>query len=235
MAGVRMSEKKADTNHQYGHERFECIAAVILAGLLFATGVGIGYGGISNLVTGAYREISAPGFLALIAAAVSIVVKEGMYWYTRAAAKRVRSGALLADAWHHRSDALSSIGSLVGVVGAQLGFKPLDSIAAIVISLFILKVAVSIFIDSMKKMTDEACPETTVARIREVILSHREVVDIDNLKTRKFGERIYVDIEIAIDAAVSFVEAHNIATLVHDDLEREFVDIKHCTVHANPR
>ena len=127
--GVKISAKKADKNHPFGHERFECVAAILLAVVLFATGVGIGYSGVSNIVTGEYKNFSVPGIIALVAAAVSIVVKEGMFWYTYIAAKKINSSALKADAWHHRSDALSSIGSLVGVIGGLCGVKILDSIA----------------------------------------------------------------------------------------------------------
>ncbi|MDR3264272.1 MAG: cation diffusion facilitator family transporter [Clostridiales bacterium] len=234
MIGIKISGKRSDANHQYGHERFECIAAVILAALLFATGIGIGYSGISKLIIGDYSSLSVPGILALVAAVVSIAVKEIMFWYTRKAAKTIKSGALLADAWHHRSDALSSIGSLIGIAGARLGFMPLDMIASAVISIFVIKTAVSIFWDAVKKMTDEACSDEFVERIKAVINGHTAVINIDSLKTRKFGERIYADVEISINAELSFVEAHDIATAVHDDLEKTFPELKHCTVHANP-
>ncbi|MDR2047279.1 MAG: cation diffusion facilitator family transporter [Clostridiales bacterium] len=232
MAGVKISGKKADAGHPYGHERFECIAAVILSVLLFATGAGIGYSGISKLLDGG--PSSPPGILALIAAAVSVAVKEGMYRYTLSAAKKIKSGALKADAWHHRSDALSSVGSFAGILGAVLGFAPLDAIAGAVLSAFVIKVAVGIFIDAVRKMTDEACSPEYEGRIRERILSRPNIIKIDSLKTRKFGERVYVDIEIGIDENLTFIKAHDAATNVHDDLEASFPEIKHCTIHANP-
>jgi cation diffusion facilitator family transporter len=233
MVGIRVSGKKADSGHPYGHERFECIAAIILAVLLFATGVGIGWSGVEKLISGG-ADIESPGLLALIAAVVSIAVKEGMYRYTAAAAKKINSGALKADAWHHRSDALSSIGSFAGILGAILGFAPLDAIAGAAISILVIKAAVTIFINSVKKMTDEACGEEYEGRLRERILSNENVVKIDSLKTRKFGERVYADVEISIDENLSFIKAHGTATDVHDDLEKTYPEIKHCTVHANP-
>ena len=114
IAGVKMSRKEADKEHPYGHERMECVAAILLAVILFLTGIGIGYSGMQKIVAGNYEELSVPGRLALFAAVVSIVTKEWMFWYTKFHAKRVNCGALMADAWHHRSDSLSSIGSFIG-------------------------------------------------------------------------------------------------------------------------
>lgn len=232
--GVKISAKKADKNHPFGHERFECVAAILLAVVLFATGVGVGYSGINNIVTGGYRNFSVPGVVALVAAAVSIAVKEVMFWYTYIAAKKVNSSALKADAWHHRSDALSSIGSLIGVIGGMCGVKILDSIACIVICLFILKAAVQIFWDAIKKMTDEACDEKTQKEINEFILSCDGVKSVDALMTRMFGNRIYVIAEIACEGNLLLYEAHTIAETVHEGIEEKFPLVKHVTVHVNP-
>jgi len=232
--GVKVSAKKADKNHPFGHERFECVAAILLAVVLFATGVGVGYSGVKNIVTGDYKNFAVPKVIALVAAAVSIVVKEGMFWYTYLAAKKVNSSALKADAWHHRSDALSSVGSLVGVIGGMCGVKILDSIACIVICLLILKAAVQIFWDAVKKMTDEACDDKTEKEIREFISSCDGVKRVDLLMTRKFGNRIYVITEIACESDLPLIEAHRIAESVHSGIEEKFPLIKHITVHVNP-
>ena len=232
--GVKVSAKKADKNHPFGHERFECVAAILLAVVLFATGVGVGYSGVKNIVTGDYKNFAVPKVIALVAAAVSIVVKEGMFWYTYLAAKKVNSSALKADAWHHRSDALSSVGSLVGVIGGMCGVKILDSIACIVICLLILKAAVQIFWDAVKKMTDEACDYKTENEIREFISSCDGVKRVDLLMTRKFGNRIYVITEIACESDLPLIEAHRIAESVHSGIEEKFPLIKHITVHVNP-
>lgn len=234
LLGVKISSKKADKNHPFGHERFECVAAILLAVVLFATGVGIGYSGINNIVTGEYNNFAIPGIIALVAAAVSIVVKEGMFWYTYIAAKRIHSSALKADAWHHRSDALSSIGSLVGVIGGLCGVKILDSIACIIICLLILKASVQIFFDAIKKMTDEACDEKTENEFRELISSCEGVIRIDELLTRQFGNRIYVIAEIACDSDLPLYKAHSIAENVHKSIEQSFPLVKHITVHVNP-
>lgn len=234
IVGVKISAKKADKKHPFGHERFECVAALLLAFVLFATGVGIGYGGVENIVTGEYKNFAVPGIIALVAAAVSIVVKEAMFWYTIIAAKKVNSSALKADAWHHRSDALSSVGSLVGVIGGIFGVKILDSIACIVICLFILKAAIQIFWDAVKKMTDESCDEKTETEIREFISSCEGVIRVDELMTRMFGNRIYVITEIACDSGLPLEDAHKIAEIVHEGIEKEFPLVKHITVHVNP-
>ena len=231
--GVRLANKTSDDGHQYGHERFECVAAIILSVLLAATGAGIGIKGINNIFKGGF-SLTVPGTAALIAAVVSILVKEAMFHYTKAAAKKISSGALMADAWHHRSDALSSIGSFAGILGAKMGYPVLDSVASIVICLFIVKVAVEIFIDSMSKMTDRACDDETVIKIRETALSQSGVIAIDDLKTRKFGDKIYIDIEISADAHIPLIEAHDIAEAVHDAIEDSIPAVKHCMVHVNP-
>ena len=150
------------------------------------------------------------------------------------AAKKVNSAALKADAWHHRSDALSSIGSLIGVVGAMCGVPVLDSVACIVICLMILVAAIRIFIDAIKKMTDEACDEETENKIREFILTSKGVEHIDELMTRMFGNRVYVIVEIACKRDLPLYEAHEIAENVHKGIEENFPQVKHITVHVNP-
>jgi len=232
--GVKLANQKADKEHPYGHERFESVAAVILSVVLFITGAGIGWAGIQKVIARNYGEMAIPGLIALAAAVTTIVVKEGMYRYKSAVAKKIDSSALMADAWHHRSDSLSSIGSFLGILGARLGFPILDPVAAVVICLFILKAAVDVFRDAIGKMTDKACDEETENKMREVILTQKSVVGIDLLKTRLFGDRIYVDVDIGVDEAKALHEAHDIAQRVHDAIESEFPKVKHCTVHVNP-
>ena len=230
--GVRLSKKSSDEEHQYGHERFECVAAILLSVMLAFTGVGIGFSGVKSLM--AQEEILIPGYLALAAAVISVIVKEIMFHYTASAAKKINSGALMADAWHHRSDALSSIGSFIGILGAKIGFPMLDPIASLIICLFIFKVAIEIFIDAAGKMTDRAASGETVQQIREVALSQDGVIGIDDLKTRKFGDKVYIDLEIAVDGNLTLNEAHDIAELVHDKIEQAVPSAKHCMVHVNP-
>lgn len=232
--GIKVSAKAADKDHEFGHERYECVAAIILAVLLFATGAGIGYGGIAKIADGSYKTAALPDYLAMSAAIVSIVVKECMFWYTYVAAKRTNSGALKADAWHHRSDALSSVGSLIGIVGAMCGAPVLDCVAAICICVLILKAALSIFIDAINKMTDKACDVKTECAISDFIASCEGVKRVDKLMTRLFGNRIYVVVEIACDGNLILKDAHDIAERVHGGVEKNFPLVKHVTVHVNP-
>lgn len=234
MVGVKAAGKAADREHPYGHERMECVAALLLSIVLFATGAGIGLSGLQKVLLGGGAGLLTPGWPALLAAVVSIVVKEAMYWYTRAFAKKLRSGALMADAWHHRSDALSSVGSFAGILGARLGFPALDPLASVVICLFILKAAVSIFIDSINKMVDKACPAETAAAISSEVLAQPGVLGLDSLSTRMFGDRVYVDVEIRTDGNAPLLQSHEIAQQVHDAIEAGFPEVKHCMVHMNP-
>ena len=234
MVGVKLADKQSDKEHQYGHERMECAAAIILAAVLFVTGFMIGWSGVQKVMESNEGNLSAPGGLALVAAVVSIASKELMYWYTRMAAKKTGSGALMADAWHHRSDALSSVGSFIGILGARLGLPILDPIASIVICAFILKVAIDIFRDALRKMTDTSCDDACVDELRAVALEHEGVLVVDHIQTRLFGDKIYMDIEIVADRLSTLGEAHDIAQQVHDAIEKRFEKVKHCMVHVNP-
>ena len=230
--GVKLAGRDADRSHPYGHERLECVAALILAVILGATGLGIGWSGIRK-ITGS-GELAVPGLLALIAAVVSIVVKEAMFWYTWLAAKKINSSALKAEAWHHRSDALSSVGSFSGILGARLGFPALDPVASVVICLFILKAAWDILADALGKMTDHACPPAMEQEMADVILAQPGVLGLDTLNTRLFGDRVYVDVEIQADGDLPLKVTHATAQAVHDTLECQFPQVKHCMVHVNP-
>ena len=201
MVGVKVSSRESDKNHQYGHERLESVAALILAVVLAATGFGIGYNGLRTIIAGTEGgRFTVPTLLPLAAAVVSILVKEGMYWYTIRAAAAIRSDALRADAWHHRSDALSSVGSFIGILGARMGYPIMDSVEA----------------------------------IAGVAKRQQGVQRLDDIKTRMFGNKIYVDIEISVAGEMSLWEAHGIAEKVHGQVEENFPSVKHCMVHVNP-
>ena len=234
MIGVKMAGKAPDRNHPYGHDRFECVASIVLSVMLGLTGAAIGIEGLRNIVGSSYLHLTVPGKLALAAAVISIVTKEGMFWYTRINAKKIRSSALMADAWHHRSDALSSVGSFVGILGARLGFPIMDPLSSVIISFFILKAAFDIFLDAISKMTDHACSNPVVNALRKTILAVPSVEGIDVLRTRDFGSMIYVDVEIQAEGSLTLYEAHDIAQQVHDDIEQDFPNVKHCMVHVNP-
>ncbi len=232
--GIKISSKESDKDHPYGHERLECVAAIVLATILAATGLGIGYSAAGKITGGDYAHLEVPGILALLAAILSIAVKEAMYQYTRIYAKRYDSSALMADAWHHRSDALSSVGALIGIAGARMGFPVLDPIASLIICFFIEKAAYDIFMDAVNKMVDKACDEETEAELRRCAMEQSGVLGIDLLHTRVFGNKIYVDIEIRADGEQSLRDAHRIAEHVHDSIEKTFPKVKHIMVHVNP-
>lgn len=233
MIGVRISGKASDKDHPYGHERMECVAAIVLATVLAGTGVGIGYAAVKTLLDGEYAS-EIPGMLALIAAVVSILVKEAMFWYTRYYAKKIDSSAVMADAWHHRSDALSSVGALIGIGGARLGFPIMEPIASIVICVFIEKAAFDIFKDAIDKMVDKACDEQTEEALRNCALNTKGVERVDLLKTRIFGNKVYVEMEIGADENLSLKDSHAIAENVHDAIEQGWPKIKHILIHVNP-
>lgn len=234
MVGIHLAGRKSDKEHPYGHERMECVAAIVLATVLAVTGIGIGWSAIQSIAKESTGVVVVPGVLALVAAVVSILTKEGMYWYTRFHAKKIDSSALMADAWHHRSDALSSVGSFVGIFGARMGFPMLDPLASVVICLFVVKAAVDIFRDAISKMTDKSCDQETVNEMHDCIMNIQGVEGIDLLKTRSFGSKYYVDIEIKADGDKKLWEAHAIAENVHHAIEQQFPLVKHCMVHVNP-
>ena len=233
--GVKISSRESDASHRYGHERMECMASMGLATVLFATSLGIGYSGLTKIISSDYSSLATPGLLALIAAIVSIAIKELMYHYTMHTAKKINSSSLKADAWHHRSDALSSVASLIGIGGAMMGVKILDPIVSIIICLVIVKAAFDILKESIDKLVDKSCDEETVKKMEETVLSIDGVLDLDDIKTRLFSNKIYVDIEICADGDLTLWDAHEIAENVHDKIEEDFKDVKHCMVHVNPK
>ena len=232
--GYKLSAKESDEKHPYGHERMECIAAMILAGILCMTGAVIGLTGLKTIFGGNMEAVEMPGRIALVVAALSIVTKEGMYWYTKLAAKKVKSGVLMADAWHHRSDALSSIGSVIGILGARMGFPIFEPAASIVICVFIVKASYDIFKDAVNKVMDTSCDKQTLEQMKRVIMVQDGVIAIDRIQARTFGPRLYVDVEITADGALSLWDAHGIAEHVHKNVEGSFWEVKHCMVHVNP-
>jgi cation diffusion facilitator family transporter len=234
MIGFALSRKKEDEDHPYGHERIECVAAVILASMLALTGGILGYKSLISLANGNYNTNTTPGLITVLAAILSITVKEGMFWYTRHSAKIVSSDALMADAWHHRSDALSSVGSLVGVILARGGHPAADSFAGIIICFFILKAAYDIYADAFRKMVDHGCDQKTVAQISMEIEKIPGVSGIHTIKTRMFGSKTYVDVELYVDGSMKLIDAHAIAEKVHKHIEQVFPEIKHCMVHVDP-
>lgn len=232
--GVKLSKKPADEAHPYGHDRLECVASLILGFILLITGLSVGKVGVENIVAGHYETLAIPSTIALVAAILSIVGKEAMYWYTKHYAILIDSPAFMADAWHHRSDALSSVGSFIGIGGAMLGFPVMDSIASVIICLFILKVSYDILQDAIKKMLDTSCDSDYEKQLMDYISSQEDVVCVDLLQSRMFGNKVYIDLEIKVDGDKSLRDAHLVAERVHTNVEKDFPEIKHIMIHVNP-
>ncbi len=238
--GVKISKKGADDSHPYGHERFECFAAIIVGSILTFAGINIGMDCINRLVTKAYLTAGTPEMIAVVAAVVSIVSKEGMYWYTIHIANKIQSSAFKADAWHHRSDALSSVGSLAGIVLAMVGFPFMDIVAGLIICIIIIYVGlIEIIKDAVDKLVDSSADPEVEKEIREIISEYSESekldIGVDEVLTRKFGERVFADIEINMDGNLKLHAAHDIAENLHEAIEKQYNEIKHITIHVNPR
>jgi len=230
--GVKFSSKAEDADHQYGHEKIELVVSKILALILLGTGGLVAYNAIQVIIEGIYIE---PGYIAVYAAILSIVFKEWMYHYTIKGAKQIGSNSLKVDAWHHRTDALSSVAALIGITGAIFGYGILEPLASLIIAIFIGKVAVDIYIDSVKGLIDTSASVEMIEKIRGVVNEVDGVLAIDLLKTRLHGNKIYVDIEIAAEGSQTLDESHAIAKKVHDTVEKNVEEVKHCMVHCNPK
>lgn len=234
MLGIKISNKPADEGHPYGHERFECIASLLLAISLFLVAYSVGKSGYDKIFGAADVALEAPGQLALWAAIASIVIKEWMYWYTMKAVYVTNSTALKAAAWDHRSDAFSSLGSFVAILGARMGYPILDPIASLIICALIFYTGVKVVVESFERMTDQCACVEELHKYYNCIQAVPGVEHIDVLHTRMFGNRIFMDVEISIADELSFMEAHQIMEAVHHKVEETFPDVKHCMVHPNP-
>lgn len=232
--GVTLAERQADEDHPYGHERLECIASLLLSAILLIAGFSMGKNAAQSILSGTWQEAAMPGRVALVAAVISILLKEALCRYTLAGSVRLSSSALRAEALHHRSDALSSIGALIGVAGARLGLSILEPIATLFICLFILKAAFDIFREATDRMVDRTGGKALEFQIRAEIETFPQVLGIDLLHTREFGRRVYVDLELSMDGNATLEETHRVAEAVHDRLENRFPQIKHVMIHVNP-
>jgi len=230
---VLMSSPKRDKKHNYGHEKVEPLVTLFIALIIGGVGVMLGWKGIEGLISPATAEIN---YYLISVVLLTIIIKEAMFWYEIYYAKMINSAMLRADAWHSRSDSLSSVAVLIGLCSAWfMRTNILESIAVIIVSLFIIKVAFDIMKPAVDNLLDRAAGEQACVKIKEITLSVDGVKQVDSLNTRVFGNSIYVDIEIAVDKDLSVEESHKIAETVHDILEAEqSLYIKHCMVHVHP-
>ena len=231
IAGLKMASKSADDDHPYGHEKYELIFANILSILLGLTAVKIGYDALMVIAHGSYQ---VPGLAPLLAAVFSVAVKEVMYRLPLRKAKKIGSVAMEADAWHHRTDALSSVGAFVGILGARLGLPVLDPVTGLLVSILVLKVAIDLYRKSVSGLVDTSTDAETVARIQQLLADIDGIEEVNSLKTRVFGASAYADVTIKVDGAMTVEEGHDIATLAHNKIEANLPKIKHIMVHIEP-
>ena len=235
---VRISVKPQDASHDYGHGKFETVATFLIGLALMMAAVGIIEPGIRKLIlwwNGA--ELEAPGWIALWAALLSIVVKELLYQYTARKGKKLDSQVMVANAWHHRSDALSSVGAAIGIGGAiWLGqrWTMLDPLASVVVGLMLMKVAWDLLKTSMIELTEGSLPEDTEQEIIELITSVPDVQEPHNLRTRRIGNHIAIEAHIRMDGSLSLNEAHEQATAIEQKLKQRFGDTTHVSIHMEP-
>lgn len=232
--GSKLAGKKPDKEHPYGHERFENVATIILAVVLFVTGVFVGHTAIESLTAGTYLVREIPGTLSILAALISIAAKEILFRYTKAAADRTGSVSLKAAAWDHRADIISTAGALIGIMLSRYGLMAADQIASLIVCLFIIRTAYMVFREAIGQMTDRSCDDDFLNELRECVLSVEGVLAIDMLQVRSFGNRYYVDLEISEDGKRTLEAAHATAEQVHDAIEKRYPVIKHVMVHVNP-
>ncbi|HHU62800.1 MAG TPA: cation transporter [Clostridiales bacterium] len=231
MASMAIAKKPADSNHPYGHEKAETVMAKILAIILIVIGV---ITALPSYRVIAEQSYNTPASAALYAAILSIVVKEAMYRITLRVGRRINSTALEADAWHHRSDAISSVAALIGIIGARLGVPVLDPIAAMVVSGLIVWVGVGIYIKSINQLMDISARPEDLDKIRAIVAGVKGVEGINKIKSRVHGPYYYVDIEVCVRPDITVYQGHEIAHGIKDRVEAEMERVKYVMVHVNP-
>ena len=235
---VRILGKPEDEGHDYGHGKYETLATAIIGLILFLVGIGILFNGAKSVIASIGGEtLAAPSMLALVAAGLSILLKELVYRYTIHESKRLNSQAMVANAWHHRSDAFSSIGTLVGIGGAIcLGerWRILDPLAAIVVSIFIMRVAVQLLKPCVDELLEHSLPAETENRILEIIRSFPEVSEPHHLRTRRIGNHLAIEVHIRMNGNTPLVEAHALASEIEQKLKDEYGVETHIGIHMEP-
>ncbi len=235
---VRISGKERDRNHKYGHGKYETFATMLISFALMIVGAGIFWSGTKKVIDTVNGVlIEQPGYIALYAALISIISKEGLYRYTKIFGLRVNSQAMVANAWHHRSDALSSIGTALGISGAILlgeKWRVLDPIAGVIVSFFILKVAWDIANPSIKELLESSLPQETENDFLEIISNTSGVKGFHNLKTRKIGEIFAFEVHVKVDKELTVESSHQIATEIEKSIREKFGNQSHIGIHIEP-
>ncbi len=236
---IRISSKPRDESHKYGHGKYETLATVIIGLVLCLVGLKLMWDG-GNKVYGFFfkgEQLSSPGYIALIAALVSIAVKEILFRYTVIVGRRENSQSVIANAWHHRSDAFSSLGTALGIGGAILlgpNWAVLDPIAAVVVSMFIVKVALELLIPAINELLEKSLPADVEAEILNTIMMTPGVSDPHNLRTRRIGNNYAIEIHIRVDGAMPVCDAHDLTKLIETRLRERFGQDTHVNIHVEP-
>ena len=235
---VRIAGKPEDKGHDYGHGKYETLATAIIGLLLLCVGFGIFWNGASSIYTFLRGgQLESPGVVALVAALVSIVSKEILYQYTVIQGKKLNSQAVIANAWHHRSDALSSIGTAIGIGGAILlgdHWRGLDPVAAVVVSFFIMKVSVRLLIPCVDELLEKSLPEDVEKEIEQTVLSFPGVSQPHHLRTRRIGNYYAIELHVRMDGKITLEEAHSTATAIENTLKEMFGKGTHVGIHVEP-
>lgn len=234
IVGIKLASKAPDLRHPYGHERMECVAALILSIVLGIIGTGIGYTGLEKIWSGQYESAGIPSRLALWAAIVSIIIKEGLYWYMRNSAKRINSESLMAIAWHNRADSLSSISSLIGIAGARAGFPVLDPLVSVIICLFVIKAALTVFKGAIDKMVDRVCSPETSEKIQNAVSHYDSTLSVVRLRTRLFSDKVYAELWIRLPKNMPLERSHEICLCLKKQIEDAVDEVKECLIIAVP-
>lgn len=235
---VRIAGKPEDKGHDYGHGKYETLATAIIGLLLLCVGFGIFWNGASSIYTFLWGgQLESPGVVALVAALVSIVSKEILYQYTVIQGKKLNSQAVIANAWHHRSDALSSIGTAIGIGGAILlgdHWRVLDPVAAVVVSFFIMKVSVRLLIPCVDELLEKSLPEDVEKEIEQTVLSFPGVSQPHHLRTRRIGNYYAIELHVRMDGKITLEEAHSTATAIENKLKEMFGKGTNVGIHVEP-
>lgn len=232
LIGIFIAKKPKDKDHNYGHEKAETLAGFVLALVLLMVGLEIGFKAVESMMH--LEKIKTPGYLALVAAAISIGVKEFQYHITMSVAKKYDLQLLVADAWHHRSDSISSVGALLGIIGSMMGYKFLDPLAGFVVALLILKVSLDVLKNTSNGLMDGSLSADKNQLLRKLILNHKEVKSIDQIRTRIHGSMAYADITIKVDENMSVKVAHDLTETIEKEVKKEIKEIADLLVHVEP-
>lgn len=236
---VRISNKPQDKGHDYGHGKYETLATAIIGLFLLVVGLGILWNGVSSIYAFLKGEqLQEPGMLALIAALVSIVLKEILYRYTVVKGKKLNSQAVIANAWHHRSDVLSSVGTAVGIGGAILlgkHWRVLDPIAAVIVSIFIIKVAIQLLVPCVEELLEKSLPDEVEKQIEQVLLSFAGVSEPHHLRTRRIGSYYAMEVHVRMDGQITLQEAHATTTAIERKLKEMFGEGTLINIHVEPK